>query len=767
VAAFAEDGEGGASSVTSESSTTNNADGSVTKTETTTVTKDDGSTETTKESTTASGTADAETGETGANGKVEVKTEVTIKDADGNTVENFTVTEGTQTTTTTTPDNGDEPGQPEVEVVLKPGQTTTGEAVTGTDVTGDVPTGEDDPEYDYTVTEEIDRTVTAETSDVQIEITETEAELESVKPVYNPTKTDELYSDSGHFGITDGTVWKAIITELIRMKTDGEITEDEYNALLTSKDGSDYVDGTITYNKDGSVKDAKRNDANNFYDMMEDPIMLQAIRNVLSGDLAAESSDADYRFVGSGNYSGQWVSKVVVVYAKDPDTGETLVDENGNYVIESVKTGKGVEITVSAVPVEGVSAEYLAGLGDIGDATTLDAVPFTALTEEYKAALGGDLCGVYDQATGSRASQFMLMDKDGNVVFGHCVDLETGAEKGKWYTIANLEDNDYYASEDAEKHVRAIVMNGYWGTSDEVKEDGTYETGSLAKVKNDLLAAIEKGDISDTVTISYRQDGQIVTEQVKVTAKLLAGFTAGEATDVMQAAIWSYANGAQGVQDGKDGEIVGGAYYGDTQKGGTTQHGEQINDVAGMARMKLFYDWLIGLDTDDESTTVINEKNFGETALTIGDKIASSEDGNSDTYKASLSFKAEFEVGANDELYVNLTYKDLEGNEQVVRKQLGLAGAEATDSVIVPNADNSYTLTDLALTENQDFTFDLRLEGVQQLEQGAYIFVSEGGVNDSQTFVAMAEGTNTVDISTSVTVKFDVDEDDVKKQVRK
>lgn len=761
VVAFAEEVPASETSAPASDTTT-----STEKTETPT---SDGGTQITETTTTTTGTANAETGETGDNGSVEIKSEVTIKDADGNVVENYTVTEGESTETTVTPDNGNESGQPPVTVPLTPGETTTGEAITDTDIVGDQPTGEDDLEYDYTQTDEIDRTVTAETSGTKVEITETEAELESVKPVYGPTSTDELYSDTGHFGFKDANIWKAIMNELVKMKNNGDITAEEYDALVKSSDGSDYVDGTITYNPDGSVQDAKKNDSNNFYDMMEDPIMLKAIQKVLGDELAANAPDADYVYVGSGHYSGQWVSHITVTYAKDKDTNEPLKDVNGNYIIESVKNHRGEDITVSSVPVEGVSKEYLESLGDIGDAKTLSAVPFTALMPEYVKSLGGDLSGVYDQKTGTRAQQFLLMDKNGNTVFGHCIDLDTGADSGKWYKIANLEDNDYYASQEAEDHVRSIVMNGYWGTSDVIKEDGTYETGSLSKVKKDLLAAIANKDISDTVTVSYRQDGQIVTEEIKVTEELLAGFTPGEALDVMQAAIWSYANGAPGFQDGKDGAIVGGAYLGDTLSGttGSIKHNEKINDVAGMARMKLFYDWLVGLETEEESTTVINEKNFGEASLTIGDKISSSEDGTKDTYQASLSFKAEFEVGENDELYVNLEYKDLEGNKQVVRKQLGAAGAEATDTMIVPNADNSYTLTDLALTENEEFTFDLRLEGVQQLKQNAYIFVAEGGVGDSQTFVGMAEGTNTVDISTSVTVKFDVDEDDVVRKVRK
>ena len=51
------------------------------------------------------------------------------------------------------------------------------------------------------------------------------------------------------------------------------------------------------------------------------------------------------------------------------------------------------------------------------------------------------------------------------------------------------------------------------------------------------------------------------------------------------------------------------------------------------------------------------------------------------------------------------------------------------------------------------------MEGTQYLEQGVYIYTAQGGYDKSQSFVGLAEGTNYVDITKSMTIKFDVDED--------
>ncbi|MBR5467752.1 MAG: Cys-Gln thioester bond-forming surface protein [Firmicutes bacterium] len=742
---------------------------------------ENGSTETVeKETTVDEDNADGSTFDSEVN-----RTEVTEKDKDGDKISESYVEEGESTEIYTEEDNGSEEGQTDITVSLIPGQGTSASVDKDQVVEGDVPEGEDDAEFDYTTTDVVDRTVEAETSGVEVEITETEAEMSGLEHIFDTTAKKELYHDNGHYGFMNGSssytkeaevMWENVLTEVMKARQaaiDAEDTElvEKYDAAIKK-----YVEGGINsiLNKDGKkVKDeggevtsSGKNIAANFDDLMEDELMLAAINKALGGDKASEKSDADYAFVGYGDYSGQYVSKVKVTYKKDETTGEYLRDEDGDYILESfVKASNNEVITVSGVPLSAVDEEYLTTLGDTGEAQTLDKVPYIYLKKEYIKSLGGDLSGIYDQKTGVRAEHFLLMDKDGNTAYGFCIDLGTPALVNNWYKVANLEDNDYYASEEAEAHVRSIVMNGYWGTSDVAKEDGTYETGSLAKIKESLKAALKNGEVETSVLVPVKDaNGAVTTQTVEITEELIDMLTNGEALDMTQAAIWSYANGMQGVTEGWNGQIIGGVMYGDHANG--NRYG--VTDPLGMARMKVLYNWLINLDTDEESTTVINDKNFVEDfSLTIGDKVKESDDGNSDTYEASLNFKAEFEVGENDELYVTLTYKDLEGNDVVVKKQLGVAGAEGTEDMIVPDSDNTYTLKGLALTENEEFTFDLRLEGVQQLKQGAYVYVAENGVGESQTMVSIAEGSNTVDISAKVTVKFDVNEENVVKKVRK
>ena len=65
----------------------------------------------------------------------ETRVETTVTDKDGNVIANDWRVDGSETKEWTEKDNGDEAGQPEVEVVLKPGETTTGSATTTETVT--------------------------------------------------------------------------------------------------------------------------------------------------------------------------------------------------------------------------------------------------------------------------------------------------------------------------------------------------------------------------------------------------------------------------------------------------------------------------------------------------------------------------------------------------------------------------------------------------------------------------------------------------------
>lgn len=417
----------------------------------------------------------------------------------------------------------------------------------------------------------------------------------------------------------------------------------------------------------------------------------------------------DYEFVGNGDYSSQWISKVYVTFKKGED-GKPLVDEDGNYIIESLTKSDGTVITSNGVPTTDINA-------------------------------------VFDQKTGTRGQQFLLMDKEGNAVYGYCIDLGTSAIDGHWYTIANLEDNTYYASDDATSHVRTIVMNGYWGTASDADGDGNYDLGSLDLIKLKLKKALANGEIDKQVTVSYRVNGEIVTEVILITDELIDMLTEGEALDMTQAAIWSYANGSQAVQDGEDGWIVAGTMYGDMANGNRSGK----DDPKGMARMTVLYKWLMNLEEEHTSSVVINEKNYVEDlSLTVGDRVKD------DIYEASINFNLAYDVVDDDDLTIHLSFVDENNNEKTIVRRL--AGVLQEDEEYIKINDNGYVIDGLNLKNNTDFIFTLRLVGKQNLRFGAYIYTAYEGIDSSQTFVGLAEGKHKVDLRREFTISFDVND---------
>ena len=353
--------------------------------------------------------------------------------------------------------------------------------------------------------------------------------------------------------------------------------------------------------------------------------------------------------------------------------------------------------------------------------------------------------------------QFALQDKEGNIVYAYCVDLETGIRDGAFYDVDNLEAGTYYADPESESHIRAIVKNGYWGSSNEKDtETNTYKTGSLAKIKDDLAKAFadpQSGLTDKDVTVLV--DG--VETPIKL-SKLMEGLTEAEALCVTQAAIWSWSNGAKSVNEGS----VGSQIYG---VGGWYAPGNHD-------RMDALYTYLMSLTEEAQTESiVIDETSFledGSMNLVIGEKLADGEEKvegetvEKDVYSVGLNFKLAFAVGEKDELFVylvdgeNKPIVDQDGNKVI--KHLLPEGSDAEEDAILPGEDGSYTLTGLRLAENSDFTFDLKLEGTQYLEQGVYVYSPVGGRDSSQTVIGMAEGTREVDVTTSLTVSFSVDE---------
>jgi len=146
----------------------------------------------------------------------------------------------------------------------------------------------------------------------------------------------------------------------------------------------------------------------------------------------------------------------------------------------------------------------------------------------------------------------------------------------------------------------------------------------------------------------------------------------------------------------------------------------------------------------------------------VGDKVEEPDaTGENDVYEAAVNFTLAFVPMENDDLLMQLKYTDENGVEHVITKRLAGTNAEGEDyESIVPAEDGSYTIGGLKLSENQEFTFDLNLKGLQNLEKGVYIYQSY--VSDehpeSQTMVGISEGKQEVSVKASMTVTFSVDE---------
>ena len=161
-----------AAEITTETTT----EGGITTTVTTTtetVVEDEKTTTTETVETTTEGTDEEGVTVSGE----ETSTTTTITEADG-TITEIGTTDGSETKTWTEEDAGNEPGQPEVEVELKPGETT---AATATET---VVEGEINSEDGQTTTTTTDRTVEATTSESEI-IVESEGSSE-----FDPIQTD-------------------------------------------------------------------------------------------------------------------------------------------------------------------------------------------------------------------------------------------------------------------------------------------------------------------------------------------------------------------------------------------------------------------------------------------------------------------------------------------------------------------------------------------------------------------------------------------------
>ncbi|MBQ3010177.1 MAG: Cys-Gln thioester bond-forming surface protein, partial [Oscillospiraceae bacterium] len=386
----------------------------------------------------------------------------------------------------------------------------------------------------------------------------------------------------------------------------------------------------------------------------------------------------------------------------------------------------------------------------------------------------------YGQSTGmvSQSVQFAIRHENGEFFFAYCMDASTGAGPtgNRWYNIRNLEDAiesednpDGYITAEEAAQIRAIATNGYWGT-----ETGR---GSVESLK-ELLKSVYNED--SQITVRYPGSNE---PHVYDIYELIDGLTEHEALACTQAAIWTFANKDDityrtnaGVALAEGGSVIGvlSAHKYQNSKGGWLNEYKPAEDGESDARLQALYRALLQLDPiysdgelREDSTVIPNEGVVSDVAIVVKDKVeddAANQDDNkdNDVFNTELNFKLAFVPGENDEMYVILmdaANQPILGEDgQPIKKLLASENSAKQGEDVIKPVDGVYTLTGLKVSENSDFQFDLRLEGTQYLNEGVYIYQAEGGRRESQTLVGLAKGEQKVEVSTMMTINFNVDE---------
>ena len=357
----------------------------------------------------------------------------------------------------------------------------------------------------------------------------------------------------------------------------------------------------------------------------------------------------------------------------------------------------------------------------------------------------------------SSAHQFTMVDAQGNKVTAYCADQTTTAKDGYNYNVENLEDATYYSETEAAM-IRTIAENGYWG-----QETGK---GSLAAVKAMMADAKDK-------------DGKAIFTQDEIDQ-----LTDGMAMTATQCAIWNFSNKMQGVKfvDMYHLENLGEYGYNKNSKEddkwspvsyrGMFAADADLDDTALILKL---YEHLINMaptpEPENPSTanTVITKKNFlKDISLSVLEKAeghVNNQDDNkeNDAYVTELTFSLVVEPSTEngDDMIVKIIAGDKEykcrlaGGDPEQDKKDGF-----TD--VINDGNGSYILSGITLTEG-DVNFNITLEGIQNLQEGVYLYTSEvrtvdGAEESSQTFVGRGSGQRAVGVS--MNLKFDLDVQD-------
>lgn len=311
----------------------------------------------------------------------------------------------------------------------------------------------------------------------------------------------------------------------------------------------------------------------------------------------------------------------------------------------------------------------------------------------------------------------------------YCLDLSTPAQQGPGYSMVNLEDavrEGYFSVDDAAR-LRAIMKNGF-----------------IREFEEDAVTTYKESAVNDAKLEEFKTQLKSLTS-TGLTTDEINNLTWEQAVVATQMAIWTIAN-----------------------RVGTIEVQAESTDSSKADVANKLSEYLLSLrDDTKEKTQIISEERFIDNMeLLIGNKALDGVDDQHDIYNVGLKFSLVVTPGKDDDLLVKVV--DQYGNILSSAK-LPSDSTKTTESgyaKMVTGADGKtyYILDNMQLSENADIKFTLKIEGIQNLEKGVYVFQSrcdEDGKSTSQNMIKVFEGQTTIDLGTTITMRFNVEEADI------
>ena len=516
----------------------------------------------------------------------------------------------------------------------------------------------------------------------------------------------------------------------------------DYTTTTVVKEGSVTVETesiTVVETIDQNGKDLERVTSEVTPDADND--LLRQAGSPLSGNLEGldvkPAEGYEYLYLGTGNSSQFWASFLYTTPADEKEQ-PVYVDENGQGYYTHY-AGYADKYNVEGLFLNGKQVE---------NETKEDGTENKFLTLRS----GAFQFVMYDPATGKTAVTY-------------CADLKTDTLDGYSYNMENIEEASYYTEAEAEM-IRTVAKNGYWSVEDDATTEEA-ETGSLEAVKEMMRTSYEKDEDGNIKTDADGNPIRVFSDEE------VDKLTDGMALTATQYAIWTFSNKMNDI------EFVNTQYSHKDENNNLIQKSgvgywadvpaeERENDSVDLI-FKL-YEHLINLaptkkEEKTTTNTIINADNFIENMdITVVEKAEGHENNNdddntNDAYVTNLSFALVVEPSTEngDDLVVKVVKPD---GSILAEGRVAGTNKEGEDyETLKADENGNYKFEGITLTEG-DINFKLTLEGIQNLEQGVYLYSSEVKNNEpSQTMVGLAEGERKVDVEMSINFEFSVEDE--------